>query len=84
MALIYNCNEDIAAIAFISELQAIHSFYKHLVKHEVIKIGDILFRVQKYIQIKDATRSATNRSTKKGDEGQKLKPELAAPKKSQN
>jgi len=31
---------------------------------------DILFRVQKYIQIEDATWSADNRSPKKGSEGE--------------
>jgi len=32
MALIYSCNDDVA-VAFITELQTDHSFYKHLVKH---------------------------------------------------
>ena len=76
MALIYNCNEDVAVAAFISGLQVTHSFYKHLVKYEVTKIRDILFQVQKYIQIEDAIRSAANRSLKKGGKGVKSKHNL--------
>jgi len=33
MALVYNNNEDIAGVAFISRLQVINPFYKHLVKN---------------------------------------------------
>jgi len=44
MALVYNCNEDVAVAAFISELQVTHSFYKHLVKNDVTKMKDILVR----------------------------------------
>ena len=43
-----------------------YSFYKHLVKHEVTKMRDILTRVKKYIQIKDITRVSSNRSPKQG------------------
>ena len=43
-----------------------HSFYKHLVKHEITKMRNILTHAQKYIQIKDATRSSANRSPKRG------------------
>ena len=46
MALIYNCNDDVVAV---SEMQVTHSFYKYLVKHEVIKMRYILARAQKYI-----------------------------------
>ena len=55
MALVYNCNDDMAAAAFISGLQVTHSFYKYLVKHEVTKMRDIITRTQMYIQIEDAT-----------------------------
>jgi len=64
MALVYNCNDDVAIAAFISRMQVIHSFCKHLVKHEVTKMRDILAHAQKYIQIEDATCSSANRSTK--------------------
>ena len=43
MTLVYNCNDDMAAAAFITGLQVSHSFYKHLVKYEVIRMSDILF-----------------------------------------
>ena len=55
MAFVYNCNDDVAATAFVSGLQVTHSFYKHLVKYKVTKMMDILSRIQKYIQIEDAT-----------------------------
>ena len=80
MTLVYNCNEDVAVAAFISVLQVMHSFYKHLVKYEVTKMNDILFRFQKYIQIEDATWIAVNRSPK----GEKPKPQVVFTKKNQN
>jgi len=43
MALVYNCNDDVVADTFISGMQVTHS-YKHLVKHEVTKMRDILAR----------------------------------------
>ena len=69
--MIYNCNKDVATTSFISGLQVTHSIYKHLVKHEVTKMRDILLWVQKYIHIEDVTQSAANRSPKKGGEGEK-------------
>ena len=57
MALVYNCNEDVATDALISGLQVTHSFYKHLVKNDVTKKRDILVLTQKYMQNKEATRS---------------------------
>ena len=66
MALIYNYNEDVAAAAFISELQVTHSFYKHLLKNDVTKMTDILIRAQKYMQIEEATLAVTSRPPKQG------------------
>jgi len=43
MVLVYNCNDDVAAITFISGMQVTYS-YKYLVKHEVSKTRDILAR----------------------------------------
>jgi len=40
---VYNYNNGMAAATFISGLQVTHSFYKHLVKHEVTKMRDDLF-----------------------------------------
>ena len=64
MSLVYNCNDDITEAAFIVGMQIDHSFYKHLAKHDVTNMKDILSRVQKYIQLEEATRNATNCSTK--------------------
>ena len=47
MALMYNCNDDVVADVFISRLQVSHSFYKHLVKYEVIRMRDILSQAQR-------------------------------------
>ena len=63
----YNFNDNI-----VSRLQVTHSFYKHFVKQEVIKMRDILSRAQKYIQIEDVTRSVVDRSSR--GEGEKPKP----------
>ena len=54
LTLVYNYN-DVVTVAFINGLQVFHSFYKHLVKHEVTKMRDILSRSKKYIQIENAT-----------------------------
>jgi len=50
MMLVYNCNEDVAATSFIIGCIT-HSFYKQLVKNDVIKMRDILVRAQKYMHI---------------------------------
>jgi len=71
MALVYNCNDDVAVSTFITGLQITHSFYKHLVKYEFTKIRDILTRAQKYIQVEDVTRSSANHSPKRGVEVEK-------------
>ena len=73
MVLIYNCNEDVAAAAFISGLQVTNPFYKHLVKNDVIKMRDILVRTQKYIQKEEATRATSNRLPRQGSEADKPK-----------
>ena len=57
MALIYNCNDDVTVAAFTAGLKINHSFYKHLVKHDVTNMKDILSRTQKYIQVEKATRN---------------------------
>ena len=40
MTLVYNCNDDVIIVAFITGLQAYHSFYKHLVKHVITNMKD--------------------------------------------
>jgi len=44
IALVCNCNNDIVAAAFTARLQTNHSFYKHLVKHDVANLKDIMSR----------------------------------------
>ena len=84
MALEHNCNNDVAAAPFVIGLLVTHSFNKHLVKHEVTKMRDILSRAQKYIQIENATRNALDWSFKGEDNREKPKPQPAFPKKTQN
>jgi len=64
MALVYNYNEDVIVVVFITRLQVTHLFYKHLVKNNVTKMRDILIRAQKYMQIKEATWAVTSRPPK--------------------
>jgi len=42
MALVYYYNGDVVTVVFISGMQVTHFFYKHLVKHEVTKMRDIV------------------------------------------
>ena len=49
MALVYNCNEDVAVATLISGLQVTNPFYKYLVKNDVTRMRDILVQAQKYI-----------------------------------
>ena len=76
MALVYNCNEDIASAAFISGLQVTNSFYKYLVKNDITKMRDILIRAQKYIQIEEATRATFSRPLRQRLEADKPKPQF--------
>jgi len=73
IALVYNCNEDIVAAAFISGLQVSHLFYKHLMKNDITKIRDILIQAQKYIQVEEATRAASSHSPRQGPKVEKPK-----------
>jgi len=70
MALVYDCNDDVAAAAFISGMQVNHSFYNHVVKHEVTKMRGHSHRAQKYIQIEDVTQSSAKRSPSEGPSGE--------------
>jgi len=76
MTLVYNCNEDVVAAAFISRLHVTNPFYKHLVKNEIIRMRDILLRAQNYIKIEEATPTMLYRSSRQGPETEKLKPQF--------
>ena len=71
IVMIYNYR-DVAAPAFIVGLQTVHSFYKHLMKHDINM--EILPRAQKYVQLEEATRDSTIRSPKQESKGEKTKP----------
>jgi len=45
---------------------------------------DILSQAQKYMQIEDDTQGETSCSPKRGNEGEKQKPQFVPPKKNQN
>ena len=66
MVLVYNCNEDVAAVTFISGLQVTNPFYKHLMENDVTEMRDILVRAQKYIQIEEVTRATSSCPRDKG------------------
>jgi len=65
------CGENVSALAFISGLQVSHSLYKHLLKHNVTQM--VLSRIQPYIQLKEAMRTSSNHSVKRGDDREKSK-----------
>ena len=70
MALVYNCNDDVAAVAFISGLQLTHSFYKHLVKHEVTKMRDILTHARSIFKLRILPKVLPTLSQARGQSGE--------------
>ena len=42
LAKVPNCNEDVSTLAFISELQISHALYKHLLKHDLTRMSEVL------------------------------------------
>ena len=84
MVMIYNCSDDVAAVAFIIWLQTDHFFYKHLVKHDITNTKEILSRAQKYVQLEEATWGSTTRPPKQESDIEKRKPRSVPPKKTQN
>ena len=73
LAKVSNCGEDISALAFISELQVSHPMYKHLLKHNVTWMGEVLSRDYPYIQLEEAMKIFFNHTLKYGDVREKLK-----------
>ena len=41
--------EDVSTLAFISELQVFHQLYKHLLKHDVPRMSEVVSQSQPYI-----------------------------------
>ena len=68
-----NCGEDVSALAFISEMQVSHPLYKHLLKHNVTQMSEVLSPTQLYIKLEEATKTSFNHTTKYGDDGGKSK-----------
>ena len=64
-----NCGEDVSALVFISGLQVTHLKYKHLLKHNITRINEVLSRAQLYIQLEKAMENSANHSAKRSDEG---------------
>ena len=74
LAKVLNCGEDFFALAFISELQVSHLLYKHLLKHNVTRISEVLSRVHPYNQLEEAMKTFFNHTVKYGDGERKSKP----------
>ena len=68
-----NCGEEISTPAFFSGLQVTHPLYKHLQKHNVVKMSEILSRAQRYIQVEEVMKDSSNHSAKPGEGGGKSK-----------
>ena len=67
-----SCGEDVYALVFISRLQVSHPLYKHLLKHDITRMSEVLSRVQRYIQLEEAMKSPINNSLKRDNEGEKM------------
>ena len=46
-----NGHYDVAIVVFIVELQTDYFFYKHLVKHDITSMKDILSQAQKHVHL---------------------------------
>ena len=67
LAKVPNCGEDVFALAFISGLQISHPLYKHLLKHNVTWMTEVLFGAQPNILLVEAMKTSFNHITKHGD-----------------
>jgi len=81
MAMVYNCSDDVTAVAFIAGLQTDYPFYKHLVKHDITNMKDIMYRAQKYVQLEKETQNSMIQLPKQERDGEKSKQLSASPKK---
>jgi len=62
-----NCGEEVSALAFISRLQVTHPLYRHLLKHNVATISEVLSPAQPYIQLEEAMKASSSHSAKSSD-----------------
>ena len=72
MAKVCNCSEDVLVLAFISELQVPHPLYKHMLKHDISQMSEVLSRAQPHIQLEEAMKNFVNHSLKRGNDGEKM------------
>jgi len=72
LAKIFNCGEDVSAFAFISRLQLSHPLYKHLLKHDITRMSEVLSRDQPYIELEEAMKSSVNHSLKRDSDREKM------------
>jgi len=79
LAKVHNYSEDASAPAFISGLRITHPLYKHLVKYNVTRWSEVLYRAQPYIQLEEAMKSSANPSFNRGEDRTKLKPQHGGP-----
>ena len=54
LAKVSSYDEDVSVLAFISGLHVSHPLYKHLLKHDVTRMSEILSRAQPYMQLEEA------------------------------
>ena len=58
---------------FISGLHVDHHMYKHLLKHNVTRMSEVVSGAQSYIQLEEAMKISFNYTAKHDDDGGKLK-----------
>jgi len=74
-----NCGEKIVALAFISGLQIAQPFYKHLLKHNIAELSELLSQAYPYIQLEETMKASSNHSGKLRVDVGKLKIPCEAP-----
>jgi len=79
LAKVQNCSEDTSAFVFISELRITHPLYKYLVKYNVTRWSEVIYRPQPYIQLEEAMKVFANLSFHRDNDETKLKPPHGGP-----
>jgi len=68
-----NCSEDVSALTFINRLHVSHLLYKHLLKHDITQMSEVMSRAQSYIKLEKAMKSSVNQSLKDNNDREKSK-----------
>jgi len=74
-----NYSEEVSALVLIIGLQITHPLHKHLLKHNIAKIREVLSWAQSYIQLEKTMKASSNHSAKPDDGGGKSKSAHEAP-----